>query len=287
MALAWVTTVLNLVEGIANHVVAVGAAGSVTIREKNGVENLAVGTATKLGQHPVQGGECFVQWRATEIQPCGRTYCMGFELTIGLSSSVGITLCECDAVQNTAGVDELTLVRGGGQEVDHHHVAHLADVCVLVRSRQDVRSVPEVDWLGRGICVVPVRVHLVGAIAECVQFEWNVGFAAEHGKSDRLLDSGFEVLVHGTGPVHDDDEPVVLAIGDDLVLGEDVFGPPVVDHLDGVKAAALLNAGTTMLVCCLSHLELLDEVVHGGLLTTHELVTLGECSGGSVHHHLA
>ena len=243
--------------GIVNDIV--GTTG-VTIAENHGVENLDAVLGTKHGQDLMKSEDGLLQRRATE-----REHGVSDRLRERAAVTIAVGFVQREREQIAAVRDELTIVTRRGEEVKHvKRLEQVADVAIGV--------VVGIELLGTFGVVAVLEPNTIG---ESVEIERNVGATTEHGERDRLLDSGKQIVLHRTRPVENDHEPVVLATVDDSVLGEDILGPLVVDHLDRVETPGLGDVGATMFVRSLTHLELLDEIVHGRLLVVHELVTQG------------
>ena len=251
------------------HPVPVGIA----IRQDHGVHHLNSVLANEMRNIGVAEHQCLVERSAVELKSLKSVVHVTTIQRIVLLATTRVELSSEEQIRQL--LDELSTGNTRANELEHLNVLHV--LLVVLDRTLVVEEVTKIE-LGAiqiaGIAVVPDV--LIGGgdhpIRESLQLERDPSLLAEHRQHHRLL-GGFEDRIgHRPGPVENDQEPVVLPVPDDLVLGEDVLGPAVVDHLHGVETTALGDHGPLVLVGSLLHLELLDHVVHGTLLTGEPLV---------------
>jgi len=107
--------------------------------------------------------------------------------------------------------------------------------------------------------------------AERIHIERDTDATAEHHHLKRLVEHGPDHGRHGTRPVDEDDEPVVLASLHGRVTTEDVVGDPVVTDTHAVEDAGGGDTNTRRRIGGLTHLKLLHHERHDGLAVRHEL----------------
>ena len=81
-----------------------------------------------------------------------------------------------------------------------------------------------------------------------------------------MLDGLDDLVGHGTAPVNQHEEAVILAFRHNFDLTEDVFAPLVVGHLHGVENTSLCTTGTLVSGSGSLLVEQVDHVVHHGFL---------------------
>ena len=81
-----------------------------------------------------------------------------------------------------------------------------------------------------------------------------------------MLDGLDDLVGHGTAPVNQHEEAVILAFGHHFDLTEDIFAPLVVGHLHGVENTSLCTTGTLVSGSGSLLVEQVDHVVHHGFL---------------------
>ena len=99
------------------------------------------------------------------------------------------------------------------------------------------------------------------ASGERIHFERNTRTTAEVAKHHRLLQHRLNAGTHGTRPVNEHHQSVILTLWQNRVAAKDIFRPLVVHHANGIKNTRVANRSALGNHCCFAKFELLGELI--------------------------
>lgn len=241
------------VAGVVTAVVQTGT-GSLTVREEHGVNDLKAVVLAELGNDVHRSEDRLVKRRARQTEAVRHRVVLRPLAVVD----------ERDGEQVHHRLLELIRPHLGRQEVEQREVVKPSNLVTL--TVPTVRTVVHIN--------LAVLVVLDDNSAERIDLERNVAPAAEQSDLHQLLDGIHQRGGHGTRPVDEHDESVILALADRSVATEDVVGDLVVHHANGVKNAGTRNRGTLRSVGGLAEIELLRHQSDDRRRLRHELVVL-------------